>query len=59
MLKGRIAPTTIVIRQGIVWRAKVGGGDSDSPREAPFWVIIAPHFITRAATQSIVEQGCA
>lgn len=29
MLEGRVAPPTIVIRESVVWRAEVGGGDRD------------------------------
>jgi hypothetical protein len=41
MLERGIAPATIVIRESRIWRAKVGGSDSDGAREAPLRVVTA------------------
>jgi len=41
MFKRGVAPATIVIRESIIRRAKVGGCHSDNAREAPLGVISA------------------
>lgn len=41
VLKRGVAPATIVIRESLIRRAKVGGSDSDGAREAPLRVVIA------------------
>lgn len=45
VLEGRIAPTAVVIGQGQIRWAEVGGGDNDGAGEAPFRVIVTSHFI--------------
>lgn len=45
VLEGRIAPTAVVVRQGKVRWAEVGGGDNDGAGEAPLGVIFTFHFI--------------
>lgn len=59
MLEWRIAPSSIVVGQSGIWRAKVCSSDSDGSREAPPGVVIASHFVTSTTGQAIVEQGCA
>lgn len=46
VLEGRVAPAAVVVRQGQVRGAKVGGGDDDGSGEAPFRIIVTSHFIT-------------
>lgn len=57
VLEGRVAPAAVVVRQGVVGRAKVCGGDGDGVREAPSRVVVAPHLVACPAAQSVVEQG--
>lgn len=41
VLKRRVAPATVVVRQSIIRRTEVGGCDSDdTAREAPFGVTL-------------------
>lgn len=56
VLERRVAPATVVVRQGQVGRAKVGGGHDDRAGEAPFRISTAPELVTGAAAQPIVEQ---
>jgi len=58
---GRVAPAAIVAGESVVRRAEVCGGDEDGrvTREAPFWVVSAFNFETRATTEPIVEQSSA
>ncbi|KVI03618.1 hypothetical protein Ccrd_018075 [Cynara cardunculus var. scolymus] len=54
----RVAPPTIVVRESVIRRAEIGGGDGDggATRVAPPRVISALDFKTRAAAKSLVEQ---
>lgn len=38
MLTWRVAPAAVVVGEGGVRRAEVGGGDGDGPAEAPLGV---------------------
>ncbi|KAF3781871.1 hypothetical protein EJ110_NYTH35604 [Nymphaea thermarum] len=57
MLKRRIAPSPIIIRQPKVRRAEVRRRDGDGTWKAPSRVVGTPHLVARAAAQAIVEQG--
>lgn len=59
VLEGRVAPTTVIVGEGVVGRAEVSGGDGDGAGEAPFGIIIAPHFVARPAADAGVEQRSA
>lgn len=55
MLQWWITPSTIVIRQGVVWRTEVGGSDSNGVRKTPFRICMAPKLITGSAAGATVE----
>lgn len=57
----RVAPASIVVRESVVWRAEVCGGDEDggAASVAPPRVTPTLYLKTRAAAEPIVEQGCA
>ena len=57
MLEGRVAPAAVIVGEGEVRRAEVGGGDDDGAREAPLGVVVAPHLVARAAAEPVVEEG--
>lgn len=42
VLARRVAPAAVVVREGRVGRAEIGGGDHDGGGEAPFGVAGAP-----------------
>ena len=44
----RVTPPPCIVRQGIVRRAEIGGGDHNGARQAPFGVIHAPDLIARS-----------
>jgi hypothetical protein len=44
----RVTPPPCIVRQGIVWRAEIGGCDQNGARQAPFGVIHAPDLIARS-----------
>ncbi|KAF9674431.1 hypothetical protein SADUNF_Sadunf10G0126500 [Salix dunnii] len=48
MVLRRIAPAPCIVRQGIVWRAEVGGSDNNGARQAPFGVTHTPNLIARS-----------
>jgi hypothetical protein len=48
MVLRRITPAPCIVRQGIVRRAEIGGGDHNGARQAPFGVIHAPDLIARS-----------
>ena len=51
--------TTTAIEQFLISPPFLGisGGDDDEAREAPFGVVVAPHFETSSAAQPIVERA--
>lgn len=55
--EGRVAPTAGVVREGVVGRAEVGGGDDDGAREAPAVVVDAADLEAGAAAEAVVEEG--
>ena len=55
VLKRRVAPPTIGVRQGIVRRAKICSCNYNASREAPFWVSSTFDFKASSTTQSVVE----
>ncbi|KAF3777650.1 hypothetical protein EJ110_NYTH45351 [Nymphaea thermarum] len=57
VLQGRVAPPSVVIRQGEVWRAEVGRSDHDAAWPAPPGVVVASHLVAGPAAQAIVEQS--
>ena len=57
MLEGRVASPSVVVSEGVVWRAEVGGSDHNGPREAPPGVVGALHLVACAAAEAIVEEG--
>ena len=59
MTEGRIAPSAIVIGEGVVGWTKVGCRDGDGVMQAPFGVVIALQLITSSAPLSVVEESCA
>ena len=59
VLLGRVAPPTSVIRQRIIRRAEVRGGDDDSRPEAPLGVIDTLDLKASSTALPIVEQSSA
>ena len=61
VLVGWITPASIVIRQRVVWWAKVGGCDKQRrlPRLAPLVIIHTFYFITSSTGLPVVEQNLA
>lgn len=59
MLERGVAPASIVIRQSIIRRAKVGGCHSNGTGMAPFGIIVAAYLEARTTAQAIVEKGSA
>lgn len=57
MLEGRVAPAAVIVRQGVVRGAEVGGGDQDRAGQAPPPLAGAPDLVARAAAEAVVEQG--
>lgn len=56
MLEGRVAPAAVVVGEGEVGGAEVGGRDGDGSGQAPFGVVGAGHFVASAAAEAVVEQ---
>jgi hypothetical protein len=59
MFERGIAPATIVIRQRIIRRAKVGGCHSNGTGMAPFRIIVAAYLEACTTAQAIIEKGSA
>lgn len=57
VLQWRVAPTSCVVGEGIVWRAEIGGSDHNGAWQAPFRVTSALNLIARATAQPVVEQS--
>lgn len=57
VLERGVAPATVVVGEGIVRGAEVGGGDGDGPGEAPLRVVVALHLVAGPAAQAVVEQS--
>ncbi|KAK3015344.1 hypothetical protein RJ639_007287 [Escallonia herrerae] len=55
--KRGIAPSTIVIRQGVVRWTEVGRDHGDGSWQAPFGIFTASQLVTRTAAQPTVEEG--
>lgn len=58
MLAGRVAPSSVVVGQRWVGRAKVGSRDGDAARQARL-AARATQFEARTAAQPVVEQSSA
>ena len=59
VMQRRIAPTSCIVRESIVWRAEIGGCDHNGASQAPLTIIHALNLIARTTAQSIVKQSCA
>ena len=57
MLKGRVAPATCIIWEGIVWWTEIGGSDHNCVWKAPPLVIDTLDLKASPTAQTIVEQG--
>lgn len=53
----RVAPSAIVVGEGVVGRAEVGGGDGYGAGQTPLGVVVAPHLVAGAAAQPAVEES--
>lgn len=56
VLERRIAPAAVVVREGVIRGAEIGGGDDEGAGKAPLRIVGAPHFVASPATEPIVEQ---
>ncbi|RWW59243.1 hypothetical protein BHE74_00033834 [Ensete ventricosum] len=56
VLQGRVAPSAVVVGEGVVGGAEVGGGDDDGGREAPPGIVGAPHLVAGAAAEPVAEE---
>lgn len=57
----RVAPAAVVVGEGVVRRAEVGGGDKDrgAAGVAPGGVVGALDLEAGAAAEAVVEECCA